>query len=161
MCVHSVTLALVNVGPITSPIPSPENPENHEDLAYVFEQSDYQDPEEETSDLRTVEPFFFHQPTVDVDAEANSTLITKVKFQNQFMHFHALIAKLNPQAKQAVENAATSLNTSITQLGDSFHRNSPTSVSRALAFLDQDALKFLYRHYSAQGKEDKNKLVNL
>lgn len=74
----SVTLALIDSGPIKVPINSPENPESHEDLSFAFEQSDYQDPEEETPDIKTVEPFYFHQTVAETEPQAMEALVEKV-----------------------------------------------------------------------------------
>jgi hypothetical protein len=65
----SLTLALDQVSPISTPIGEPENSETHEDLSYVFEQSDYQDPEEDVPDLKLPEPFFFHQTATEIEQE--------------------------------------------------------------------------------------------
>jgi len=73
-----MTLALNNAGPISSPILPPENAIDHEDLTYVFEQSDYTDPEEDISDLKGVEPLYFHQTSVDSDPETLDKIQQKV-----------------------------------------------------------------------------------
>ena len=49
--------------------PPPENSETHEDLSFVFEQSDpYFDPEDENPDLK-FETIFFHHISSDSDPE--------------------------------------------------------------------------------------------
>ncbi len=74
-----MTLALENVAPISSPILAPENSIEHEDLTYVFEQSDYTDPEEDISDLKGVEPMFFHQTSNELEPEVIEKIMEKVK----------------------------------------------------------------------------------
>ncbi len=66
------------MGPIKIPISDPDNAETHEDLSFVFEQSDYQDFEEETADIKAVEPFFFHERVSSVDSQTMESLIEKV-----------------------------------------------------------------------------------
>lgn len=76
----SMTLALENVAPISTPIPPPDNAIEHEDLTYVFEQSDYTDPEEDISDLKGVEPMFFHQASQESEPEVVEKIMEKVKW---------------------------------------------------------------------------------
>lgn len=76
-----MTLALTEVSSIQTPITGPENPETHEDLSFVFEQSDYQDFEEETPDIKTVEPFYFHQTATDSEGDAMDAFIANVGLQ--------------------------------------------------------------------------------
>lgn len=74
-----MTLALENVGSITTPLAtSPENSIVHEDLSYVFEQSDYSDPEDDISDLKGVEPMFFHQAAHEMNEENVGKIMQKV-----------------------------------------------------------------------------------
>lgn len=76
---YSMTLALENVGPISTPILAPENSIEHEDLTYVFEQSDYTDPEEDISDLKGVEPMFFHQTSTELEPDVVEKIMERVK----------------------------------------------------------------------------------
>lgn len=73
-----MTLALENVQSIATPILAPENSIEHEDLTYVFEQSDYTDLEDDISDLKGVEPMFFHQTSHEMDEETITKIMEKV-----------------------------------------------------------------------------------
>lgn len=73
-----MTVALENVAPIATPIAPPENSIDHEDLSYVFEQSDYTDVEDDISDLKSVEPLFFHQTSHEPEPEVVEKIMKKV-----------------------------------------------------------------------------------
>jgi len=126
----SLTLSLDSVSSIANPIPPPENAENHEDLSFVFEQSDYQDPEEDVPDPKLAEPFFFHQTTTELDADT--------------------LSKASQLVETTISEVVTSLNSSETfEDVQKFHGNSPLRIALALSPLDYESLKVLYSKYSS------------
>ena len=75
-----MTLSLASVSRFgNKAFPPPENPETHDDLTYIFEQSDpINDAEDEGQDLKT-EPIFFHHISVDSDPETYKKTVEQVK----------------------------------------------------------------------------------
>jgi len=76
----SMTLSLDSISRLTNKVfPPPENGETHEDLSYIFEQSDPTvDPEDENPEL-TNEVLFFHHIAVDGEPETYRKTVEMVR----------------------------------------------------------------------------------
>lgn len=62
----------------SEPIEPVENPETHEDLAFVFEQNDLSDGEDEAPDFRSAEPLMFHHTAGESDPDVLHGLVNQV-----------------------------------------------------------------------------------
>ena len=78
------------MAPTSAPIDSVENPETHEDLVFVFEQSDLNDGEDEAPDLHSAEPLMFHHNAGESDPEVLQGIMNRVnirKLKTSFSNF--------------------------------------------------------------------------
>ncbi|CAL8110187.1 unnamed protein product [Orchesella dallaii] len=139
---YNMTIALDNVAPITSPILPPENAIDHEDLTYVFEQSDYTDPEEDISDLKGVEPLFFHQTSVESHPEVLDQIMEKC---------HQTISSL----------AKSMLTADVFNDINDFHGQTPMAITPLISSLDYDYLTRCYAHFSQRAGNSEQENLEL
>ncbi|ODN03791.1 Vitellogenin-6 [Orchesella cincta] len=140
---YNMTIALETVTPIASPIQfASENSIDHEDLTYVFEQSDYTDPEEDISDLKGVEPLFFHQTSVESDPE--------------------VLDKIQEKCHQKISSLARSMLTAdVFNDVNEFHAQTPMAVTPLISSLDYDYLTRCYAHFSQRAPNSEQESLEL
>ncbi|CAG7836465.1 unnamed protein product [Allacma fusca] len=126
----NLTIHLNNVGPVVNPIAGIENPENHEDLSFVFEQNDLNDPEDEIQDFKSADPMLFHHTAGESDPE--------------------VLQGIMEQLHQTTKEVAESILTTDSLLGDDldkFHKNSLFAIIPLISSLDYESLKHCYQKY--------------
>jgi hypothetical protein len=162
-----MTLSLSSISRIgNKAYPPPDNSETHDDLTFVFEQSDpIIDAEDENPDLKT-EPIFFHHISVDSDPEIYQKTVEKVT--NIIIHDFATSCKngcatffMILQLNEAITETAESLASSDPYISNTerFHSNSPFSFIPLIASLDYDNLNKCYTAYSKAASISQLKLT--